>query len=74
MKNLVDYSSSENSDEEKKQYSPGKNHVKELPMLLDPAIKNVSKSVEFRPDDHEMRKRSFEHIEGKTIIFSTFFP
>jgi len=60
MESLVDYSSSEASDEEKSQLA-ALNIT--LPMLL-PAQDNSSTNIRDCPQDHQMRSRSFEHCEG----------
>lgn len=61
MKNLVDYSSSETSDEEEK---PPEKAQRKLPMLL-PVQKEDNSKIKASPEDHQMRSRSFEHVEGK---------
>lgn len=63
MKNLVDYSSSETSDEEKAE-PPIENSCKKLPRPF-PVQRNECSNIKDCPEDHQMRSRTFEHIEGK---------
>lgn len=60
MKNLVAYSSSESESEEQHEEKPKK---QALPMLLPRPSTKAEKSFD-EPENHEMRQRSFGHVEG----------
>lgn len=64
MKNLVDYSSSNESSDNEEIIQPVKSKkIKlQLPMLLDHSIKVEDRDDE--PENHQMRIRSIPHIEG----------
>ena len=66
MKNLVEYSSSEESDEEEEKRLE-ETTIKKLPMLL-PVKETEKTSIKECPENHQMRSRSFEHVEGNLDI------
>lgn len=64
MKNLVEYSSSESENEDNEQKNPPNEQKKQvLPMLL-PRLITKDEKLHEDPESHEMRIRSFGHVEG----------
>lgn len=61
MTSLVDYSSSESDDPTEEPPSNAR-PVSKLPMLL--KVEENKKSNKNSEEDHQMRIRSFEHVEG----------